>query len=156
MNTGVLDTDRAASTGVRALPEGGGERSGGEPRPRGAVRIPDNVVAKLAAVAAREIPDAGAAATRVLSRTVPGGGHLGMRQTALDALPKASAQVDDGIAFIELTVSVRWPAPVPQVTEAVRRHVREQVSALTGLDVAEVHIAVTDLVTDVPSGPRVR
>jgi len=124
--------------------------------PAGAIVISDDVTAKLAAHAALEVPDAGGAASRVLGRILPGAGHLGIRQTSLTSLPRAAAHVDGRIAHIDLTISVRWPASIPQVTEAVRRHVRDRLQAMTGLTVAEVHIAVTDLVTEIPPAPRVR
>ena len=43
-----------------------------------------------------------------------------------------------------------------EITEQVRRHVRERVRELTGLDVVEVHIVVADLATDITPPPRVR
>jgi uncharacterized alkaline shock family protein YloU len=57
---------------------------------------------------------------------------------------------------VNLEISVRWPASVPEVTAQVRKHVRERVSELTGLDVDEVHIVVSDLATDITPPPRVR
>lgn len=108
----------------------------------------DDDGAQLAAQAAMEVPDAGAAAPRLLGRSLSGAGGLGMRQTSLSALPKVSAKVDNSIAFIRLEISVRWPTSVPAVTAAVRDRVRSRLVALTGLNVAEVTIRVTDLVTE--------
>lgn len=122
----------------------------------GTIRVGDGVVAKIAARAAAEIPDAGAAATRVLGRAVPGAGRLGVRGTDLDALPKSTADVDGSLAYLKLELSVRWPASVPQVTGQVRAHVRDRVQQLTGLTVPEVQIAVADLVTDIPAPSRVQ
>ena len=122
----------------------------------GMISIADGVVSKIAAMAAAENPDAGAAAPRMLGRAVPGAGRLGVRGTDLEALPKISVDVDGSKAFVNLEISVRWPASVPEVTEQVRRHVRDRVRELTGLDVDEVHIVVTDLATDVTPPPRVR
>jgi len=122
----------------------------------GTISIADRVVTKIAARAAAENPDAGAATARVLGRAIPGAGHLGMRGTDLDALPKTTVEVDGSKAFITLEISVRWPAPVLEVTGQVRRHVREQVEAMTGLRVDEVHIVVSDLATDITPPPRVR
>ncbi|MEO7262620.1 MAG: Asp23/Gls24 family envelope stress response protein [Jatrophihabitantaceae bacterium] len=113
----------------------------------GTITISESVVAKLAAQAAMEIPDAGAAAPRLLGRSLPGAGSLGTRPTSLTSLPKASAHVDGSIALIRLEISVRWPTSVPAVTAAVREHVRTLVAELTGLSVPEVTIRVTDLVT---------
>ena len=122
----------------------------------GTISIADGVVTKIAARAAAENPDAGAAAARMLGRVVPGAGHLGVRGTNLQGLPKTSVDVDGSKAFVTLELSVRWPASVPDVTAQVRHHVRDRVRELTGLDVAEVHIVVADLATDIAPPPRVR
>jgi uncharacterized alkaline shock family protein YloU len=122
----------------------------------GTISIADGVVSKIAARAAAENPDAGAAAARMLGRVVPGAGHLGVRGTDLQALPKTSVDVDGSKAFVTLEISVRWPASVPDVAEQVRGHVRDRVRELAGLDVEEVHIVVADLATDIAPPPRVR
>ena len=121
----------------------------------GMISINDRVVEKMAARAAAEIPDAGAAAPRVLGRSVTGAAALGARTTSLTALPKASADVDGLIVILDLSISVRWPASVPEVASAVREHVRSRVKELTGLTVAEVSISVTDLATRLPGPSRV-
>jgi len=122
----------------------------------GTISISDGVVSKIAARAAAENPDAGAAVARMLGRAVPGAGHLGLRGTDLKALPKISVDVDGSKAFVNLEISVRWPASVPEVTRQVREHVRDRVRELTGLDVDEVHIVVADLATAITPLPRVR
>jgi uncharacterized alkaline shock family protein YloU len=122
---------------------------------RGTVTLSTRVVEKLAACAALEIPDAGAAAPRVLGRSVAGPRSLGARQTSLTGLPKVSADVDGSRVLLDLAISVRWPASIPAVTTAVREHVTEQVTALTGLIVTEVAISVTDLATSLPAPARV-
>jgi uncharacterized alkaline shock family protein YloU len=122
----------------------------------GTITIADRVVAKVAARAAAENSDAGAAAARVMGRAVPGAGHLGLRGTDLAGLPKTSVDVDGSKAFLTLELSVRWPASVPEVTDQVRSHLRSRVTELTGLTVEEVHIVGADLVTDITPPPRVR
>lgn len=122
----------------------------------GTISIADGVVSKIAARAAAENPDAGAAVARMLGRAVPGAGYMGVRGTDLEALPKTSVEVDGSKAFVNLEISVRWPASVPEITGQVRRHVRDRVRELTGLDVDEVHIVVADLATDIAPPPRVR
>ena len=122
----------------------------------GMITIDDRVVEKLAAGTAAEIPDAGAAAPRLLGRSVTGPGPLGSRRTSLTALPRASARVDGSVVVLNLWISVRWPAPVPEVSGAVREHVRDRVGELTGLTVTEVAISVTGLVTQLPPPPRAR
>jgi uncharacterized alkaline shock family protein YloU len=121
----------------------------------GRIKIADPVVTKIAARAAAENPDAGAATVRVLGRAVPGA-VPGVRGTDLDALPKTTVHVDGAKAYVTLEIAVRWPAPVAEVTGQVRRHVRDRVRDLAGLEVDEVHIIVADLATDITPPPRVR
>lgn len=136
-----------------------------EPAPRevrpgrselGRVSISSKVVQKIAARAVVEIPDAGAATPRVMGRSVAGARALGGRQTSLTSLPLAAAEVDGSTAALALSVSVRWPASIPGVSTAVRDHVRERVGTLTGLEVTEVSISVTDLATRRNGLPRAR
>ncbi len=122
----------------------------------GKITIADKVVAKIAAQAAGENPDAGAAAARLLGVALPGAGHLGLRASDLDALPKTSADVDGSLVVLSMELSVRWPAAVREVTDQVRSHIRDRVRDLTGLTVQEVRIVVAALVTDITPPPRVR
>jgi uncharacterized alkaline shock family protein YloU len=122
----------------------------------GKIVIGDVVVAKLASRAVLEVPDAGGATPRILGRAVPGAGHLGIRETSLTTLPKTSADVDGALAYLDVSISVQWPASVPRVTAQVRDHLRARVHALTGLAVAEVRITVDALVTDAAPAARVR
>ena len=121
----------------------------------GRLNIQDRVVEKIAARAAREIAEAGSATPRVLGRSLPGAGRFGIRRADLDAAAKASAYIEGSATRIELSISVRWPASIPEVTARVRDRVRARVSDLTGLRVQEVEITVTDLVTDRAAGSRV-
>jgi len=123
----------------------------------GMIKIDDSVVTKIAARAAAENPDAGAAAARMLGRAVPGANQLpGVRGTDLQGLPKTSVLVDGSKAFVTIELAVRWPVSVPEVTEQVRQHVRDRVRELAGLEVDEVHIVVADLAADITPPPRVR
>ncbi|HYO01815.1 MAG TPA: Asp23/Gls24 family envelope stress response protein [Mycobacterium sp.] len=121
----------------------------------GTITIHDSVVAKIAARAAWEVPDVGAAAPRLVGKSLTAAHLLGGRSTTLADLPRASARVDGGVVVVELSISVRWPSSIPAVTRAVRRRVLERIVVLTGLRVAEVTIEVADLVTDVAPQPRV-
>jgi uncharacterized alkaline shock family protein YloU len=149
------------STIIQAEPRENDDGNGGEValagrNDLGMISIADQVVTKIAACAAAEHPDAGAAAVRMLGRAVPGAGRLGVRGTDLDALPKTTVEVDGTKAFVSLEICVRWPASIREVTGQVRRNVRGRVTQLTGLQVDEVHIVVSDLATDITLPPRVR
>jgi uncharacterized alkaline shock family protein YloU len=123
----------------------------------GTISIADGVVTKIAARAAAEDSDAGAAAARMLGRAVPGASRLpGVRDTNLEGLPKTSVVVDGSKAYVTLELSVRWPVSVREVTGRVRSHVRDRVRELAGLDVDEVDIIVADLALGIAPPPRVQ
>jgi len=152
MSTKTQAGTAATGTGEQARPVA---RSGRNEL--GMIRIADGVVTKIAARAAAENPNAGAAAARMLGRAVPGASRLpGVRDTDLQGLPKTSVIVDGSKAYVTLELSVRWPASIPDVTRQVRSHVRDRVRELAGLEVDEVHITVADLALDVAPPPRVR
>lgn len=109
---------------------------------QGVTSIDESVVAKIAAIAAREVEGVerlGGTVTGALSNVVGrirGGEH---RTTGV------GVEVGERQAAADLTLIVRYPAPIAQVTENVRQNVIDRVESLTGLEVVEVNIAVTDL-----------
>lgn len=72
---------------------------------------------------------------RVLTSLLGGGSDQG----------GAAAKVGRGSTAVALHLSLRWPEPVAQVTEAARCHVRDRVSDLTGYTVTAVDIVVDAL-----------
>ena len=122
----------------------------------GVVTIHDRVVEKVAARAATEVADVGAAAPRVLGRSLSAAPTFGMRGSDLSGVPKASARVDGSFAVVDLEVSLRWPCPIREVTESLRAHVRDRVREMTALDLAEVNIHVADLLRALPRQSRVQ
>ena len=115
---------------------------------RGTLHIADKVVEKIASKAVTEIDLATGAPRTVL------GLQLGSADGDHDA--RANAHVDGQLVTVVVTLAVRWPAPVRTVCEQVRKHVRERISTLTGLEVAEVDCDVPTLITGRKPNPRVR
>ncbi|SFK47603.1 Uncharacterized conserved protein YloU, alkaline shock protein (Asp23) family [Streptosporangium canum] len=97
---------------------------------RGKTDIPERVVSRIAARAAREV-------ARV--REVRERGPLTFGE-------RTRATLDGDLTVLRLDVSVEYPAPLRQVTEAVRRHVADRVSVLTGLHIDHIDIDVTGVV----------
>ncbi|MGW1865748.1 hypothetical protein ACWCPS_09315 [Streptomyces mauvecolor] len=95
-----------------------------EPAERGATRIADRVVAKIAAQAAREaldeIPEAGAP-------------------------PRATVVVHQESARVRVSVELGYPGDLGGQCRAVRRHVAERVKALAGMEVPEVAVQIERL-----------
>ncbi|MFF0163956.1 hypothetical protein ACFYRY_41670 [Streptomyces sp. NPDC005263] len=91
---------------------------------RGATRIADRVVAKIAGRAAREA--------------------LG-EQPAAAAPPHASVVVHHGTARVRVHLELDYPCDIGARCRSVRRHVVERVGALVGLEVPEVAVQVERL-----------
>jgi uncharacterized alkaline shock family protein YloU len=125
-------------------------------QPRGRTTIADGVVAKLANLAARQVEEVvslGGVLDSAISSVVA--------RVRGDEHRTAGIGVDVGLrrAAVDLSVALRYPAPLEEVTERIRATVVERVEAITGLEVLEVNVTVTDLVLDEPergaSRPRV-
>lgn len=109
----------------------------------GVTTIDENVVAKIAGMAAREVPgvyDMGNAARRVFNAVT-------------DRIPNAQTNVTGGIsvekgetqAAVDVTVVVEYGVSIVEVGNAIRRNIIEQVEGTTGLEVIEVNVNVTDV-----------
>ena len=109
----------------------------------GVTTIEENVVAKIAGMAAREVPgvyDMGNAVRRAFSAVT-------------DRIPNAQTNVAGGIsvqkgetqAAVEVTVVVEYGVSIVEVSDAIRRNIIEQIEGTTGLEVVEVNINVTDV-----------
>ena len=105
--------------------------------------IEENVVAKIAGMAARQVPgvyDMGNAVRRAFSAVT-------------DRIPNAQTNVAGGIsvqkgetqAAVEVTVVVEYGVSIVEVSDAIRRNIIEQIEGTTGLEVVEVNINVTDV-----------
>ena len=120
-----------------------------EPRPTagpGRTTIADAVVAKIAVLAAREIPG-------IHSMSTSGRGRPGavQRQRAGGTGPEpaygpgVTVAVGQGQATVDLEVVTYYGQSIVEVADAVRTNVIERIEGMTGLDVAEVNITVDDL-----------
>ena len=109
----------------------------------GVTTIDENVVAKIAGMAAREVPgvyDMGNAVRRAFSAVT-------------DRIPNAQTNVAGGVsvqkgetqAVIEITIVIEYGVSIVEVSNAIRRNVIEQLEGTTGLEVVEVNINVTDV-----------
>lgn len=115
---------------------------------RGTLVVAGRAVERIAAHAARELPDVGGAAGRVLGVVV--GGEDADRPVTVDA------DVDGDAVRLSARLSITYPASVGRTTEHVRAHLRDRVGALTGLEVRRVDITVTALHAPVRASRRVR
>ncbi|WP_298011841.1 Asp23/Gls24 family envelope stress response protein [uncultured Microbacterium sp.] len=107
----------------------------------GKTTIADGVVAKVAGIAAREVPGVYA---------LGGGGAraLGAIRSVVNADDKSQGvkvEVGETQAAADITIVVEYPMPVQEVASNVRAAVSGAISQLVGLEVVEVNVEVNDV-----------
>ncbi|MEU8823997.1 Asp23/Gls24 family envelope stress response protein [Streptomyces sp. NPDC048636] len=118
-------------------------RGGGDPGSRGRTTIADGVVEKIAGTAARDVVgvhDMGGGFARtfgVVRDRVPGGGSSVTRGV--------KAEVGEVQTALDLEIVVDYGVSIADVARAVRENVISAVERMTGLEVVEVNIAVSDV-----------
>ncbi|MEU8653060.1 Asp23/Gls24 family envelope stress response protein [Streptomyces sp. NPDC048737] len=134
------------------LPDGGIEpvstrkaarRGGDDPGSRGRTTIADGVVEKIAGLAARDVVGVHAMGSGI-SRTfgavrdrVPGGTKSVTRGV--------KAEVGEVQTALDLEIVVDYGVSITEVSRDVRENVIAAVERMTGLEVVEVNIAVSDV-----------
>jgi uncharacterized alkaline shock family protein YloU len=108
---------------------------------RGTTHIEDQVVAKIAGIAAQEVDGVkmGTGTSRTFGGmvdTVTGG--TGQRRGV-------NVEVGQIEAAVDLTLEVKYGKSIPTVAESVRSTVIRQIENLVGLRVTEVNIVVDDI-----------
>jgi uncharacterized alkaline shock family protein YloU len=135
----VVNREHDVGADAQRDPQGAQPRSSlrGE---HGGTRIADNVVAKVAGIAAQEIEGiqmGGGSALAVagfLDSVTGGGPARGVR-----------VEVGEEEAAVDLSLALEYGKSIPQISEAVRRNVIKRVENLTGLRVVEVNLTVHDV-----------
>ncbi|GLF98687.1 Asp23/Gls24 family envelope stress response protein [Streptomyces yaizuensis] len=134
----------AAGSGDEHRRTQGGKRGGGDPGGRGRTTISDGVVEKIAGLAARDVVGVHAMGSG-LSRTfgavrdrVPGGARASVTRGV-------KAEVGEVQTALDLEIVVDYGVSISGVARAVRENVVSAVERMTGLEVVEVNIAVTDV-----------
>jgi len=110
----------------------------------GTTRIADSVVAKIAGLAARDIPGVFSMGTGMARRmgqlkSIIPGGDTG------SAMQGVAVQVGEKEAAIDLDIVTWYGQSIVDISDAVRRNVVGQVEGMTGLRVVEVNIQVDDI-----------
>ncbi|MYU21720.1 Asp23/Gls24 family envelope stress response protein [Streptomyces sp. SID8352] len=121
----------------------GTRRGGGAPSTRGRTTIADGVVEKITGMAARDVVGVHAMGSG-LSRTfgavrdrVPGGTKSVTRGV--------KAEVGEKQTALDLEIVVEYGVSISDVAREVRENVVAAVERMTGLEVVEVNIAVSDV-----------
>lgn len=107
----------------------------------GTTTVEDSVVAKIAGIAAREVPgvfDLGGNAARAIGaiRSAIGSG---------DRSQGISVEVGETQAAVDVTVIAEYPVPLHRIADGIRTAVIQAVEQLVGLQVTEVNVAIADV-----------
>ncbi len=122
---------QASSTATTALAAG----------ESGKTTIVDPVVAKIAGIAAREVPGVhalGGGAARVL-------GNIREAVGAKDFAQGVRVEVGETEVAVDLQIQVDYPEPLQRVANEVRAAVAAAITELVGLRVAEINVTVVDV-----------
>lgn len=109
--------------------------------PVGNTVIVDPVVAKIAGIAAREVPGVfalGGGATRLV-------GAVRDALNATDLAQGVKVEVGETEVAVDVTIVVEYPQPLQHVADAVRTAVSAAVTEIVGMKVAEINVTVSDV-----------
>ncbi len=139
----VGDAVSTAATNLVTRLRNTAEISGDE---RGSTTIADEVVEKIAGIAAREVPgvhDLGGEVSRVFASLKE---RIGLGETTDDEADRGVAvRLQGTTAEIDMKIVIEFGFVVHSVTDAVRTKVIGAVENMLGLEVTEVNIRVNDV-----------
>ncbi|TXS45588.1 Asp23/Gls24 family envelope stress response protein [Streptomyces sp. uw30] len=119
------------------------KRGGGDPAGRGRTTIADGVVEKIAGMAARDVVGVHAMGSG-MSRTF-GAVRERVPGTAKSVTRGVKVEVGEVQTALDLEIVVDYGVSIGDVARAVRENVVAAVERMTGLEVVEVNIAVSDV-----------
>ena len=107
----------------------------------GATVIVDSVIAKVAGIAAREVPGVfalGGGAARAL-------GAIRDAMNSTDLTQGISVEVGETQVAVDITIVVEYPLPLQSVANDVRAAIYTAITQLVGMEVTEVKVTITDV-----------
>lgn len=111
----------------------------------GTTTIAEGVVATIAGLAARRVPGVHEMTGSGLSQAF--GSLSGFFTGGQDHGDKGVAvEVGEVECIVDVNIVIEYGANVPQVGEAIRRDVTEQLKTLTGLEAKQVNVNIADIV----------
>ena len=107
----------------------------------GTVQIADEVVAIIAGLAATEVEGVVSMAGNITNDIV---GKLGMKNLSRGV----KVEVLEGVVSVRLALNIRYGYSIPETSQKVQEKVKAAIENMTGLEVADVNISITDVVLD--------
>ena len=113
----------------------------------GTVQIADEVVAIIAGLAATEVEGVVSMAGNITNDIV---GKLGMKNLSRGV----KVEVLEGVVSVRLALNIRYGYSIPETSQKVQEKVKAAIENMTGLEVADVNISITDVVLDQTKYPN--
>ncbi|PPH97543.1 Asp23/Gls24 family envelope stress response protein [Rathayibacter sp. AY1B7] len=137
--TRTPSTTRVDKTSVDTVTSLGGSRTSGTAQ--GTTVIDDSVVAKVAGIAARQVPGVFALGNNAARAF----GAIRQAVGGADHAQGVSVEVGETQVAADVTIVVEYPVPMQKVADSVRAAVSEAITELVGMAVSEINIAVVDV-----------
>ena len=102
---------------------------------KGEVKIADEVVAIIAALAATEVEGVASMAGNITNELIS---RLGMKNLSKGV----KILMEGGIVRVDMMVVVNYGYSIPEVSEQVQERVGQQIENMTGLSVSEVNVRI--------------
>lgn len=134
-----------ANVAATSTPAGSAQGGLNEDTAHGTTTVDDSVVAKIAGIAAREVPgvhDLGGGAARAI-------GAIRNRLNSTDQGQGISVEVGETQAAVDVTVVAEYPVALHRVADGIRSAITEAIESLVGLEVTQVNVTITDV--NIPS-----
>ena len=139
--SGSTNTDSSSASAIRPSSRGTGSELDTS---QGKTMIADTVVAKIAAMAAREVSgiyQLGGGAARAfgaIRERIPGSGGPNVSQGV-------AVEVGETQAAVDIDAVVEYGVSITDLASGVRRNVITSLERMTGLQVVEVNVSINDI-----------
>jgi uncharacterized alkaline shock family protein YloU len=107
----------------------------------GTVQIADEVVAIIAGLAATEVEGVASMAGNITNEVV---GRLGMKNLSRGV----KVEVLEGVVSVKLVLNIRYGYNIPETSQKVQEKVKAAIENMTGLEVADVNVSISDVVME--------
>ena len=105
----------------------------------------ENVIEKIAGIAAREIKGILALKSNIISGLA--GNIMGDENTSADPKQGVDVEIGGDQVVVSLKAILEYGAPAPEIFNKLRSHIGRQLAVMTGLELVELNVEVIDVMT---------
>ena len=109
-----------------------------EKRPESTIKIANDVVGKIAAIAALEVDGVSAMGNNITTELL---GRVGMK----NLLKYVKVEVLGGEVIIDIAITIEYGRNIPAISQQVQARVKQSVENMTGLTVSDVNVRVAGI-----------